>query len=113
MAEMAAPSSLPRTTPATLERTLEIPAGRPTLKLAVAADAQGDWELRVLADGQLLHKQLVNHSGDRWQQISVDLSKFAGKKAVLRLENYPNNWSNEFGYWSDIEVKAGERASAR
>ena len=102
-----------RTTPASLERTLEIPAGQPTLKLAVAADEQGDWELRVLADGQLLHKQLVNHSGDRWQQVSVDLSKLAGKKITLRLENFPNNWSNEFGYWSDIEVKAGERASAR
>ena len=57
--------------------------------------------------------QLVNHSGDRWQQVSVDLSKLAGKKVTLRLENFPNNWSNEFGYWGDIEVKAGQRASTR
>ena len=102
-----------RTTPATLERTLEIPAGQPALTLAVAADAQGDWELRVFADGQLLHKQLVDHGGDRWKQVRVDLSKFAGKKVALRLENFPNNWSNEFGYWGDLEVKAGERASAQ
>jgi hypothetical protein len=103
-----------RTTPATLERTLEIPAGKPILNLEVAADEKGDWELRAFADGQLLHKQVVNNEGERWKRVSIDLSKFAGKKVTLRLENFPNNWSYEFGYWSDIELKTGaQQASAK
>jgi len=88
-----------------LERALDVPAGqRSTLTFAAAAHDQGDWELRVLADGQLLKKQVINKDGDRWKTISVDLTAFAGKKVKLRLENAANNWSWEFGYWSDIKL---------
>lgn len=96
-----------RATPATLVRTLEIPAGKSALSFAVAADERGDWELRVFADNRLVHQQLVDKSGERWKPVSVDLSKFAGEKVALRLENAANNWSFEFGYWSGLELKAG------
>ena len=98
---------------AVLERIIELPAGqRATLSFFVAAHAQGDWELRVLANDQLLKKQLIDKSADRWRQITVDLTPFAGKKVVLRLENGANNWSWEFGYWADVELKIGEQLQA-
>ena len=93
-----------------LERTVLLVAGqKTTLTFAVAAHDQGDWELRVLADGKLLHKQLVDKTGERWKRVSVDLSPFAGKQVTLRLENAANDWSFEFGYWSDVELKISEK----
>ncbi|MBI3877324.1 MAG: c-type cytochrome, partial [Verrucomicrobia bacterium] len=90
----------------TLERDIEVPAGKKsTLSFSVAAHEKGDWELHVLADGKLLHKQLVDHDGERWKPVSVDLTPFAGGKVLLRLENAANGWSWEFGYWSAIELK--------
>ena len=92
-------------TGAALERTIEVPAGKRTsLAVDVASHDQGDWELRVLVDGKLLKKQLVSKSGDRWKQIQVDLSASAGRKAVVRLENFANDWAWEFGYWGGIEL---------
>ena len=94
-----------RDQPARLERSVELPSGQRTqLDFAVAADELGDWELRVLADGKLLHKQLVTGSGASWTPVRVDLSAFAGKTVALRLENFPNGWNFEFGYWSDLRL---------
>ena len=87
-----------------------MPAGRKAaLNFAVAAHEQGDWELRVLANGEVIHKQTVDRNGPRWKQVTVDLSRFAGKTVKLRLENCANNWSFEFGYWSDLELKVATR----
>ncbi len=90
---------------AVLERVLELPAGRPArLNFDVAADERGDWELRVLANEQLVKKEIVSHAGARWKEVQVDLSNFAGKKVVLRLENSANDWAWEFGYWHQITL---------
>ncbi|MBI3416632.1 MAG: c-type cytochrome, partial [Verrucomicrobia bacterium] len=97
---------------AALERTLEIPAGRSaTLTFAVAAHEQGDWELRVLADGNVLKQQIVNHDGERWKLVSVDLSTFAGRKVTVRLENCANDWHYEFGYWRQIVLSLGQQTA--
>jgi hypothetical protein len=98
-----------RNEPCGLERTFEVPKGQRTfLALRVAADERGDWELRVLVNGKILQKQLIDHKGDRWKEVTVDLTPYAGKKTHLRLENAANNWNYEFGYWSDIQLKGGE-----
>jgi len=90
---------------AVLERVLELPPGRKSaLQLAVAAHEKGDWELRIRADGQLIHQQRIDRSGERWKQVKVDLTPFAGKKVALRLENFANDWMYEFGYWGDVAV---------
>ncbi|MCI0538564.1 MAG: c-type cytochrome [Verrucomicrobiales bacterium] len=92
-------------TGAALERAFEVPSGsKATLTFSVAADERGDWELRVLADRKLLQKQLVDPNGDRWKNVSIDLSKFAGNRITVRLENCANDWNYEFGYWSDVRV---------
>ncbi len=99
-------------TPAALVKKLMLPAGRKaTLRFRVAAHEQGDWELRIKADGELLHHQLVTHDGARWKDVTLDLSQFGGRVVVLRLENAANNWHYEFGYWADLRIETGEVAA--
>ena len=101
-------------TPAALVKKLMLSAGqKATLRFKVAAHEQGDWELRIKADGELLHKQLVTHDGPRWKDVSLDLSRFGGRVVVLRLENAANNWSHESGYWADLRIDTGEVAARR
>ncbi|MDA1273476.1 MAG: c-type cytochrome [Verrucomicrobia bacterium] len=92
-----------------LERVVDVPAGKKTqLTFYVAADERGDWELRVVADGTLVKKDIVDRNGPRWKKVSVDLSAFSGKKAKIRLENCANDWNYEFGYWSDIRLQVAD-----
>ena len=72
----------------------------------VNPDARGDWGLRVFADGKELVKQSVGPPGAPWKQVSVDLTPYAGKKSLIRLENAATGWSWEFGYWADLEVRS-------
>lgn len=103
-----------RTTPAVLERDIEVPSGGKTsLSFAVASDERGDWELRVLADGILLKKQMIDHEGDRWKQVVLDLTPLSGKNIHLRLENAANDWSWEFGYWSELQIKSTEQRASK
>ena len=88
-----------------LTRTIELEAGKKhRLELSVAShDAEGaDWELRVLVnDKQVLKKTIGPVEGKAaWQPITVDLTPYAGQKVTLRLENAPNGWSCEAGYWT-------------
>ncbi len=103
-----------RTAPAVLEREIEVPNGRKTsLTFAVASDDRGDWELRVVADGKVLKKQVVNHDGERWKKVVVDLTPLAGRNVRLRLENASNDWKWEFGYWSELEINSTEQRAAK
>jgi putative membrane-bound dehydrogenase-like protein len=100
--------------PAAIVRVLTIPpATKASLRFSVAAHEKGDWELRVKADGELLHRQTVTHDGSRWQAVKLDLSQFAGRRVVLRLENMANNWQWEFAYWSQLTLTEGEELSLR
>ena len=104
-----------REKPAALERELTIPAGqKTTLKFSVASHEKGDWELRVLANGKPLHKQLIARQGSEvWQPVTVDLTPLAGQTVTLRLENAANGWSWEFAHWAEIEVKSERVTAAR
>jgi putative membrane-bound dehydrogenase-like protein len=99
-------------TPAALVKKLTLPAGRKaTLRFRVAAHERGDWELRVRADGELLHKETITHDGARWKDVALDLSQFGGRMVVLRLENAANDWSWEFGYWADLRIEMADVAA--
>ncbi len=104
-----------REKPAALERELTVPAGqKTTLKFSVASHEKGDWELRVLANGKPLHKQVIACKGtEAWHLLTVDLTPLAGQKVTLRLENAATGWSWEFGYWSGIDVKSERGTAAR
>jgi putative membrane-bound dehydrogenase-like protein len=101
---------------ASLERELDVPAGKRTvLSFNAAAHEKGDWELRAWIDGKLINKQLIDKSGSRWKEVTLDLTPYAGKRVNVRLENAANGWSWEFGYWNDIRITSSnqEHASIR
>ena len=90
-----------------LSRTVDLPAKKKTvLRLSVAHDPQGDWQLIVKANGQKLYDGIVSskttHNG--WADLEIDLSRFAGQTVSLELHNHPNNWAWEFGYWAKVEI---------
>lgn len=93
--------------PCILRSPLAVPAGKHAeLRLSVAAHPQSDWQLLVFASGQKLYEQLIDDKGanEGWADVTVDLSRFAGQNVVLEVHNHPNNWSNEFAYWSRVEA---------
>ena len=99
---------LDRKTPSRLYRELEIPKDKVTrLNLRVSHHPHGDWQLRVLAAGEVVADQIIGAKGvgdDEWLEISVDLSRFAGKKIPLAIENRANDWNNEWAYWNRVAI---------
>lgn len=96
---------LDRETPCVLERTVEPPPGkRHTLKVAVTSydgNQQADWELRVKVNGELIDRKIIGRVGGElhWHELSYDLSRYAGKRVTIALENAADEWSWEAGYW--------------
>jgi putative membrane-bound dehydrogenase-like protein len=100
---------LDRNTPCVLSNNrVDIPKGKKTsLKLRVSHHPHGDWQLRVLADGETIADQIVGPETVRpgeWLDVTVDLSQFAGRRIPLSIENRANNWRNEWAYWNKIEI---------
>ncbi|MBI3856342.1 MAG: hypothetical protein HY293_11700 [Planctomycetes bacterium] len=96
---------LDKTTPARLEREVDVPSGKKTtLSFWVACHQQGDFELRVFVDDKQVLKELIGPPGSGWRQKTVDLSLHAGKRIALRLEDFPNDWKWEYAYWSDVTI---------
>ena len=99
---------LDRKTPSSLQRELDVPKDKKTkLVMRVSHHPHGDWRLRVLADGAVIANQIVGSqtvADDEWLDVSVDLTKFAGKRIKLSIENSANDWHNEWAYWNRIAV---------
>jgi putative membrane-bound dehydrogenase-like protein len=87
---------------------VDVPEGKKTyLKMRVSHHPHGDWQLRVLSEGEVLDDRIVSASTvgqDEWLDVSVDLSKFAGRRIQLSIENRANNWKNEWAYWNKVEI---------
>jgi putative membrane-bound dehydrogenase-like protein len=98
---------LDKKTPCSLKRQLQVPKGKSSLlKIRCSYHPHGDWQLRVLANSKVLHDQIVSFKTvkSEWLEVEVDLTKFAGQKIDLALENRPNDWRNEFGFWHSVQV---------
>jgi hypothetical protein len=98
---------LNRETPCVLSRTVDVPAKAKTkLKMSVSHHPHGDWQLRVLAGKEVLSQQIVRSSevDKEWLEVTVDLSRFAGHKIELSIENRANDWKNEWAYWHTIQI---------
>ncbi|MFT5192052.1 MAG: putative membrane-bound dehydrogenase-like protein [Verrucomicrobiales bacterium] len=103
---------LDRKVPCTLTRKLAVPKGKATtLKIRASYHPHGDWQLRVLADKEILADQIVSYKTiqKEWFNLDIDLSKFAGKTITLSLENRANDWMNEFGYWGSVRIDDGNQ----
>ncbi|MEO1979680.1 MAG: hypothetical protein ABGZ24_04115, partial [Fuerstiella sp.] len=78
-----------------------------TLNMRVSHHPHGDWQLRVLAAGEVIADQVISSrsvSDDEWLDVAVDLTKFAGRRIELTIENRPNDWRNEWAYWNNVSV---------
>ncbi len=99
---------LDRSTPSSLVRELRIPKGTKTkLAMRVSHHPHGDWQLKVRVDDELISSQMVSSktvSKDEWLDVTVDLSRFAGRRIRLSIENFPNDWRNEWAYWNRVVV---------
>jgi trehalose utilization protein len=99
---------LDRKTPSSLFRRLKVPTDVKTkLNLRVSHHPHGDWQLRVLADEEMLAEQIVGSrtvGENEWLDVSVDLSPFSGKTIDLSIENRANNWHDEWAFWNRVEV---------
>jgi hypothetical protein len=100
---------LDRNTPCVLGNNLvDVPKARKTsLKLCVSHHPHGDWQLRVRVGDQVIADQIVGPEtvgSNEWLDVSVDLSRFAGRRIPLSIENHANNWHNEWAYWNKIEI---------
>jgi len=99
---------LDRQTPSSLYRELRVPTDATTkLMLRVSHHPHGDWQLRVLVGDDVVHDEIISSrtvSEDEWRNVEVDLSRFAGRIIPLTIENRPNDWHNEWAYWSRVQV---------
>ena len=89
--------------PCVLSRRIKVPAGKKTaLKLTVNNHPRGNWTLLVRIDGdEILRKSIETSS---WQDFQLDLTKHAGKKIKIELENRASDWTFEAAYWSQIKL---------
>ncbi len=98
---------LKRGVPSVLTRELLIPGKQQTiLTTTVSHHPHGDWQLRVRIDGKIISEKPVATGTvkDEWLTHSVDLSKYAGRKIKLQLENHPSGWRNEWAYWHSVRI---------
>ena len=92
-----------------ISKKIKVPADtKARLRLVVAHDPQGDFDLIVRADGRELLRKAVSKATateDPWLVQEVDLSGFAGKKAPkIEIINQPSGWSFEAAYWGEIAI---------
>jgi putative heme-binding domain-containing protein len=98
---------LDRGKPCVLTSDIDLPAGKKSrLKVWVANDSRGDWQLIVRTGGKELAKATVSNATTKngWLEVAADLTPFAGQKVKVELVNQPTDWSYEFGYWAGVEL---------
>jgi hypothetical protein len=99
---------LDRKTPSSLFRAVDIPKNKTTkLNMRVSHHPHGDWQLRVVAAGEIVADRIIGSksvSDDEWVDVTVDLTKFAGRRIQLSIENRPNDWRNEWAYWNSVSI---------
>ena len=92
--------------PSALERKVKVEKDKMNkLSFYVASHDQGDWELHVKIGDEVVKKESIDHAGERWKHVEVDLSSYAGKEITVRLEGAATGWHYEFGYWSDLNLE--------
>ena len=90
-----------------LRTPVSVPAGKLTrLEMGVSHHPDGDWQLIVFVNGEKLNDSVVGKKTVKngWLDVSVDLSRFAGKNVIVEVHNHANQWHYEYGYWSRLEV---------
>jgi hypothetical protein len=114
--------TFPRDTrPCMLTRSLDVPAGKPQLKLAIGHLHYRPWRLQVFVDDDNLRTQLIgaeestdpkqvppnaSQAVPLWDEITLDLSAYAGRTVTLRLYHWlAENQIPGAAYWRTVRVE--------
>jgi hypothetical protein len=114
--------TFPRDTrPCMLIRTLEVPAGSPQLKLDIGYLKYRPWRLQVFVDDDIVTTKMIGAEETvdmkqvpqnaaaavpEWAPVSLDLSKYAGRKVTLRLYQWlSQNGLPGAAYWRTVRVE--------
>ncbi|WP_166830848.1 NPCBM/NEW2 domain-containing protein [Thalassoroseus pseudoceratinae] len=91
--------------PSVFRAAVTIPEGHsPKLKLGVSHDHRSDWKLRVLANDEQIHEEIIGGTDEpSWKDLTFDLSKFAGQQVRLDIHNVGNG-GNDSAFWSEIKI---------
>ncbi|MCA9037003.1 MAG: c-type cytochrome [Planctomycetaceae bacterium] len=98
-----------RNEPCRLHGSMTVPDSRkPVLRVSIAADHRGDWQLVVRINGTDKLASIIRSPSamNRWKDIEIDLSEYRGQTVRIELLNKANDWSYEFGYWNAVEMLA-------
>ncbi len=93
--------------PCVLASDVELLAGKKSkLLLSVGCHDDGDWQLIVRANGEVLLDTTIgpDTTVEGWIELTVDLSKYAGQSVKLELLNAADDWNQEWGYWGRAAV---------
>ncbi len=95
----------------TLYRSMEIPAGRPSLHFDVSYDHSGEFKLIVRVDGAELLSCVLAHDPKtdkgkfpNMRPIDVPLEKWAGKTVKVELVNQSTGNPQGGALWNDIHI---------
>lgn len=95
--------------PITLYRQATVPAAGPAqLKLQVGDEANSKWLLEVRFNDQVVSSQSYDEKSpnERWKNISVDLSSFAGKEGVVTIVATPSaGQEHALVYWKNVDLQ--------
>lgn len=66
-----------------------------------------DWIMMVIVNGDFLANEVISWKNKecRWIPFKFDLSKYAGKKVGIILQNNPKDWYWEQGFWADVKIE--------
>ncbi len=94
--------------PCVLRRKCDLRKARTArLRIGVSCLPKCDWLLVIHAQGRELARFPVSDETVKngWLDVEVDLSQFAGKQVVVKLENRAlGRWWGEFGFWHHVEL---------
>jgi putative membrane-bound dehydrogenase-like protein len=95
-----------RDKPCVMETSYAVPTAGATLRIVVAHDPRGDWELMLKIDKQEIIRRPVSKKSapDGWLTIEEDLSKWAGKTIQIELQNRATEWSYEQAFWHEVKL---------
>ncbi|MGA7920900.1 MAG: ADP-ribosylglycohydrolase family protein [Candidatus Acidiferrales bacterium] len=105
--------TFPRDTrPCRLERETQVPAGHAGLALRVGSVPEEPWRLQVLVNNDSVFTQVITSNSiakeTQYQDVYVDLSKYAGQNVKIRLYHwFANDNAPGSAYWKTVEVRTG------
>ena len=53
----------------------------------------------------MLKRTVIDRENGVWTTVKADLSKFAGRRVNVRVENAANDWAFEFAYWGGLRIE--------